>query len=109
MFRSTAIISVAIAGLAGCASPDELPSDAVAARGYTEEGVTAMSTEEKILLYNDNVEQSEKLVCRSERVVGSHFRRTRCFTRAELEQMRKDAQEVMEAQPGRTGSPFPES
>jgi hypothetical protein len=108
MLRSAAIISTAIVGMTACASPDKQPSESVAARGYTQEDVAAMSTEEKILFYNENIEEAEKLVCRNERAVGTHFRRTRCFTRAEIEQMRKDAQEIMEAQSGRVGSPFPD-
>lgn len=89
------VIGLAL-GLAACANPDALPRGSVAVPDYTPEEVEAMSTEEKIAVYNANAEgQDDELVCRRERAVGTHFRRTRCYTRAELREMEEAAQQSL--------------
>jgi len=51
---------------------------------FTEEQKAGLSAEEKVAIYNAEVRPEDRIVCRRERVMGSHFRQERCFTQAEL-------------------------
>jgi hypothetical protein len=97
--------------LAGCASTppasqaatdEAAQADAIELSGEEK----AMSTEEKVAAYNRQA-QSEKdqLVCRREHQVGSNFRKTVCYTRQEMEEMRRAAQDEMAKRGRQTPAP----
>ena len=83
--------------LAGCSSMPESTATKNSQLGpaYTEEEKAAMSTEEKVAIYNEQQEERDKLVCRRERPVGSRMVTTVCRSRAEIEEERKSAQEAL--------------
>ena len=54
-----------------------------------------MTTEQKVAVYNEQQEEKDQLVCRRERPVGSRMIKTVCYTRAEIEEMSRDAQDQM--------------
>lgn len=62
---------------------------------FTDEEKAAMSTEQKLAVYNLNMERKDKLVCRGERPTGTRFKVTRCFTRQEMDDIRRTSQEWM--------------
>lgn len=91
--------------LAACASKpaDPAQTEAEAARA---EALAQMTLEEKVELYNAGVEnEMDKLVCRKERPLGSHFPRTRCYTKQEIEEMRRAAQDQLGRPKVRQGIP----
>ncbi len=88
----------ALAMAAGCSSmpTSQTTKDLDVAPVYSQEEKDAMTEEEKVALYNASMsEERNKLVCRREEVVGTHFKKTVCKTRAEIENERRAAQEAM--------------
>ncbi|MGB5209340.1 MAG: hypothetical protein WBN31_02270 [Gammaproteobacteria bacterium] len=83
--------------LNGCAAPTSTKTkDLEVAPQFTEEEKEAMSQEEKVAVYNESMSsEKEKLVCRREKPTGSRMYRTKCYTRAEIEEQRNDAQEAL--------------
>ena len=69
---------------------------------FTEEEKAQMSDEEKVALYNAEVREEDRLVCRREKILGSHFYTTRCFTQKELAEAQAAAQEMMRRHQGPT-------
>ena len=95
--------------LAGCASQPADPTSVEAAMAEEERAAALeqMTTEEKVAIYNEAVEEEkDQLVCRKERKVGSHFPKTVCYTRQEIEQMRRAAQDELGKPKVRQGDPF---
>lgn len=97
--------------LAGCASTPpasqaatEEAAEADAIELSAEE--KAMTTEEKVAAYNSQA-QSEKdeLVCRREHQIGSNFRKTVCYTRQEMDEMRRAAQDQLHKRGRQTPAP----
>jgi hypothetical protein len=81
--------------LAGCASQPADPTtvDAAMAEEERAAALEQMTTEEKVAIYNEGVEEEkDQLVCRKERKVGTHFPKTVCYTQQEIEEMRRAAQ-----------------
>ncbi len=64
---------------------------------FTDEEKANMSVDEKLAIYNANIALNHQLVCRREKVTGSHFRVHRCFTREELTAQQEAAEEFMRA------------
>lgn len=97
-----AFATLLMIAIAGCAAPaSQSTKDLEQAPTFTEEEKAAMSTEEKVAVYNESMsEEKDELVCRREKRVGSHFPRTVCFTRAEIELQRKSAQDVLQRSKG---------
>ena len=83
--------------LAGCASvePSSATRNAEAGPEFTAEEKAAMTTEEKVAVYNEQQDEADQLVCRRERPVGSRMLTTVCYTRAEIEQQQRDAQDQL--------------
>lgn len=83
--------------LPGCSSMPESTAAKNSQLGpaYTEEEKAAMSTEEKVEIYNEQQEDRDKLVCRRERPVGSRMITTVCRTQAEIDEERQTAQEAL--------------
>lgn len=89
--------TASMAALSGCASHKSADEDQAAQRSqYTEEEKAAMTHEEKVAAYNSEAEDKEQLVCRRERAVGTHFQRTRCYTRKELEEAQQAARDTLQ-------------
>lgn len=85
-----ALCAIILISAAGCAHVKP-STDAVAKERYetygpkfTDEQKESMSVEEKLAIYNNEVREKDRLVCRAEQVTGSHIRKTRCFTREEI-------------------------
>ena len=79
----------------GCSSmpTSQTTQDLQDAPQFSEEEKAAMTTDEKVAVYNESMsEESNEIVCRRQHVVGSHFKKTVCRTRAEIEAERKAAQ-----------------
>ena len=73
---------------------------------FTGAGKAAMSTDEKVDVYNAQVEdKKDELVCRRRATTGSHMRRTECRTRWEIERDRQAAQDALERSKGNTYQP----
>lgn len=96
------VVALSVLG-AGCAylkpHPDSVAQDHYETYGpkFTAEQKAAMPHEELLSKYNDNVRPEEQLVCRRERSVGTHFRKTTCTTRSEREQEKEAAEEFVAA------------
>lgn len=102
MRYSMQIVSIAaFAALCGCEhikpSPDAQAKQRYETYGpkFTEEEKAAMTAEEKVALYNAEVRPQDRIICRREKVLGSHFRTERCFTQAELDEQERAANEMM--------------
>jgi hypothetical protein len=102
-----------IALVAGCVSTDgrlAQPAAPATARGvpaaaFAAAPVTPATTAVPAAPANDAAEPKpseqapeEELICRREAAVGSHFRERRCYTRAQLEEMRRQSGEFIEEQ-----------
>jgi len=98
MAGRTLVIACALVLITGCASmPTSLTTkDLENAPTFTQEEKDAMTEEQKVAVYNESMtEDSNKLICRREHVVGSHFKKTVCKTQAEIELERQSAQDAM--------------
>ena len=62
---------------------------------YTDAQKAAMSTDQKLAEYNKHVRPQDRLVCRRQKTVGTHFRQTVCTTRQERADERVAAQEFV--------------
>ena len=97
---STMVCSGVVA-LGGCSmigpSPDARKKAQYEAHGpkFTEEEKAAMSPDQKLALYNLNVEKRHQLKCRAERPTGTRFKGTRCFTLEEQREITNAAQDFM--------------
>lgn len=95
------MVFVAFISLSGCAyvgpSPDAKAKEQYETYGpkFTDEEKAQLSPEEKVAVYNNEVREKDRLVCRRERPTGSHLQRTRCFTREEMEQARMAAETIL--------------
>jgi len=92
------LIVVALLGVTACSSlpTSQATKDLDVAPVYTQEEKDAMTEDEKIAAYNDSMSQGrDKLVCRREVIVGTHFKQTVCRTQGEIEDERKSAQEAL--------------
>jgi hypothetical protein len=83
--------------LAGCSSigPPSYALNAQDGPAFTEEEKSAMTTEEKAEIYNEQQDQEDQVVCRRERPVGSRMMKTVCRTRSEIEQERVETQDAI--------------
>jgi predicted component of type VI protein secretion system len=83
--------------LSACSSMPEHQSTIDARNGptFTQEEKDAMSTEEKVALYNAEVREQDQLVCRRERIVGSRLTKTRCLSQAEWQALHENSQEAL--------------
>lgn len=92
---------IAFFALAGCEyvkpTPDADAKERYETYGpkFTEEEKAQMSAEEKVALYNAEVREKDRIVCRREKVLGSHFYKERCFTQEELDKAEEAAHELM--------------
>jgi hypothetical protein len=92
------LAACAMALTAGCSSmpTSQTTKDLQDAPKYTQEEKDAMTEEEKVALYNESMtEDRNEVVCRRQHVVGSHFKKTVCKTRAEMAQEQESAQEAL--------------
>ena len=92
------VVAGVLAWIAGCGSlpASRTTQDLENAPQYTQEEKDAMTEAQKVAVYNESMtEDRDKLVCRREHVVGSHFKQTVCKTQAELELERRAAQDAM--------------
>lgn len=104
MLMSASILAVT----AGCSSmpTSQTTQDLQTAPQFTEEEKEAMTTEEKVAVYNESMSQDkDELVCRREQVTGSHFKKTVCRTRAQLEAERRSGQDALGQAKGSTFKP----
>jgi hypothetical protein len=99
---TTLLAAAAALVLAGCASAPSAPQTATAAADAQPAATEltaeekAMTTEEKVAAYNRQAQkEKDELVCRREHQVGSNFRKTVCYTRQEMEEMRRAAQDEL--------------
>jgi len=95
--------------LSGCSSvpTSQATRDLAVAPVYTQEEKDAMTQEEKVAAYNESMSKDlDKVVCRREEVVGSHFKKTVCKTRAEIENERRAAQDAMQQSFGAGAKPI---
>jgi predicted kinase len=93
---------------AGCSSmpTSQTTQDLQTAPQFTEEEKEAMTTDEKAAVYNESMSRErDEIVCRRQHVVGSHFKKTVCRTRAEIEAEREAAQMALREAKGPTRKP----
>ena len=93
--------------LAGCSSvgPTTARQNEELGPTFTEAEKEEMTTEQKVAVYNEQQEEKDQLVCRRERPVGSRMIKTVCYTRAEIEEMSRTAQDEMKPAKGYVGGP----
>lgn len=65
---------------------------------YSDAQKAAMSTDQKLAEYNKHVRPQERLACRRQKTVGTHFRQTVCRTAQETADERIAAQDYVRAQ-----------
>ena len=65
---------------------------------YTDAQKAAMSTDQKLAEYNKHVRPQDRLVCRRQKTVGTHFRQTVCRTSQETADERVAAQDYVREQ-----------
>jgi hypothetical protein len=93
------IVALAACAATACAASGTTQPDSVADK------TAGMTAEEKIALYNEAADtEGDQLVCRREHKVGTNFKRTVCFTRTELEEMRRAAQDELQQRGGIQGT-----
>jgi hypothetical protein len=91
----------AFASLAGCAyvkpSPDAEAKQQYEAYGpkFTEEQKSYLDADEKAAIYNAEVRPEDKVTCRREKVLGSHFQKDRCVTQKEADDAKLAAETLM--------------
>lgn len=91
-------LGLALALLSACAAQqaDELQAAAAEAPVFTPEEIDAMSTDEKLAIYNENVhKEKDLLICSKRMVTGSHRRVTECRTIGEREQEKEAADDLL--------------
>jgi hypothetical protein len=76
-----ALIVTALAAVAGCAS--SASKDAASGPKYTAEEKAAMTEEEKLAIYNENVRDKDQVTCSAQRSTGSHMTRRVCKSAAQ--------------------------
>jgi hypothetical protein len=69
---------------------------------FTEEEKADMTADEKVAVYNAEVRPEDRIICRREKVLGSHFRQERCYTQKELDDAQIAAEQMMRAARGST-------
>jgi len=109
MRYSAPVVSLFVfAALSGCEhikpSPDAQAKQRYETYGpkFTEEQKAEMTPEEKVAIYNAEVREKDRIICRREKPLGSHFYKERCFTQEELDEAEAAAHEMMR---GARGSP----
>lgn len=102
--RAALVFSV-LAIVAGCASP--ATRDAASGPKFTEEEKAAMTEEEKLAIYNEQVREQDRVTCRPQRTTGSHMTRRVCRSaedvRAEREAAEQAIRDSREIPTGNTG------
>lgn len=83
--------SMILALLTGCAT-QEVEEEIPPPPTFTQEEIDAMTTEEKLAIYNKHVPAKEKLVCRKQKPTGSHRFETVCRTVSEAHDDRDAAE-----------------
>lgn len=93
----TVVPMLMVMGTVACSSMPESQATVDARSGpqFTQEQKDAMTTDEKVALYNEEVREEDEIVCRRERSVGSRMNRTRCFSRSEREANQDESQEAL--------------
>lgn len=88
----TLTIAVVTSLMISACAVEQTTEEAVVASAptFTPEEIEAMSTEEKLEIYNRHAEEKQQLVCKQRKKTGSHFRVTECRTLVELQE-EKDA------------------
>lgn len=85
-------------GCAGQQAVEEVTAEVEPAPAptFTREEVDAMSTEEKLTVYNEQVdEEKHKLICSKRMVTGSHRRVTECRTIGERKKEKEAADDFL--------------
>jgi hypothetical protein len=88
-----ALIFSALAAVAGCAS--SASKDAASGPRYTAEEKAAMTEEEKLAIYNENVRDKDQVTCSAQRSTGSHMTRRVCKSYEEREAEREAAEDAL--------------
>ena len=100
------VVILTVLVLGGCASAEyQGTKDIKAGPTFTQAEKDTMSDEEKLAIYNAQVREKDQIVCRRERMLGSHRKRTVCFTRAEKELAEDAARRSLGRATGITGAP----
>ena len=97
------LVACVVALTAGCSSmpASQTTKDLQDAPTYTQEEKDAMTEEEKVALYNESMSDDQnEIVCRRQHVVGSHFKKNVCKTRAEMALEQESAQEALRRRGG---------
>jgi len=89
--------AVLIICVSGCSSMPESQATVDARNGpeFTQEQKDAMTTDEKVALFNEEVREQDKVVCRRERTVGSRMNTTRCTSQADREAAHENSREAL--------------
>ena len=86
-----------VLALSACSSLPESQETSDAGQGpeFTQAQKDAMTTQDKVALYNAAVEEPDEIVCRRERTVGSRMNKTRCFSRSEQAANNEESREAL--------------
>lgn len=93
VFVSAALFAVGLAGLSGCASQGGTAS--ADAPKFTEEEKAAMSEEEKLAIYNAQLQEKDRVKCERVQRVGTRLGTRVCSTAAERAAEQESAKEAL--------------
>lgn len=82
--------------LAGTACTSQATKDAAGGPRFTAEQKTAMTEEEKLAIYNEQVREQDRVTCVRRKTVGTRLGSRICTTAAERQREREDGQRIME-------------
>ena len=101
-----ALAGLVLAAITGCASTTyQGTRDVQAGQTFTAEEKEAMTQEERVAVYNEQVREKDRLICRKEKRTGSHRSITVCRTVEEKEADETSARDALMRARGPTGNP----
>jgi hypothetical protein len=90
--RAVVLCAALIAG-AGCTS--QAAKDAAGGPAFTAEEKAAMTEEQKLAIYNEQVREQDRVTCVRKKTVGTRLSSRVCTTAAERAREHEDAQRIM--------------
>jgi hypothetical protein len=102
--RSPAVLlSVILVAGAGCTS--QAAKDAASGPAFTAEEKAAMTEEQKLAIYNEQVREQDRVTCVRKKTVGTRLASRVCTTAAERQREHEDGKRIMEEMHRNSPSP----
>ncbi len=102
----TALAGLVLVAIVGCTSTTyQGTRDVQAGPTFTEEEKEALTQEDRVAVYNEQVREKDRLICRREKRTGSHRSTMVCRTVEEKEADADSARDALMRARGPTGAP----